>query len=129
MSPANAEVVIIDDDLDMIETLREFLDIAGHSLIATVSSRDELVDLLKKKKSIFSNTGKGVFLVDGNLTPNDTSGRDGDWCVSSIKRVFPKPFPIVIGRALEKPVSGADLQMTKHEVSNFSEVARRITGL
>ena len=119
MSPDNAKVFFVEDDDDSREVSTEFLEMKGHRVVEKASSLREAIS----KIPFLNRKGVNVAIVDGNLSFGDESGRDGETVSREIKAKHPNI--VVIGHALSKPISTADINCTKQEGS--SKLANVVT--
>ena len=121
MAPENAQIYYVEDDQDSREITEEFLEMAGHKIVETASSRQEALDKIPHLKEM----GVDVAIVDGNLTETDASGRDGEAIAKAIREQ--QPDIIVIGHALEKPIANANYNSTKYEGSmHLAELVTKV---
>ena len=112
MAPDRAKVFFVEDDADSREIATEFLQMKGHSVVETASSLNDALSKIPK----LNKKGVNVAVVDGNLSEGDESGRDGERVSREIKAQHPNIA--VIGHALNKPISAADVNCTKYEGSS-----------
>lgn len=120
MSPDRARVFFVEDNNDSRETSTEFLEMSGHIVVETASSLNEAL----KKIPNLNAKGVNVAIVDGNLSFGDESGRDGELVAREIKAK--QPNIVVIGHALKKPISTADINCPKIEGSSkLAEVVKQ----
>lgn len=82
MCPERANVCIINDSPGTIRATRFLLEISGHRVVATATTLEEAHAVIPT----LENLGVQVVLVDGNLSPNDTSGQDGALIAQEIRR-------------------------------------------
>jgi CheY-like chemotaxis protein len=126
MCPTEADIVLIEDNLVVIDATVETLKGAGHAVIAVLSNTSAVTEFLQNQP--LANPQKTVFLVDGTLENGDEPGMDGEDSIRNIRTVYPSTPPHIIGRALNKPVEGADIQRPKADFSS-RKLAQEINGL
>lgn len=120
MSPENAKVFHVEDNASTRETIKEFLELHGHTVIDSAGSLQDALD----KIPYLNEHGIQVAIVDGNLSPDDSSGRDGELVAGKIKERY--PGVIVIGNSLRDDVKGADINSPK--VDGASKLASIVTS-
>lgn len=109
MSPENSKVFLVENNDLAIKNYITSLERGGHTILQIASS---LGDALKKIPDL-DKLDINVAIVDGNLSEGDESGRDGETVAEQIKAQHPDI--LVIGRALENPISAADINCPKYE--------------
>lgn len=109
MSPEAAKIFWVEDDKDFVEVRSEFCRRAGHKVVLTASSREEVTEKIPLMKEV----GVQVAIVDGNLSQGDESGWDGEAVAKEIKTASPEV--VVIGNSLRKPIANADVNCPKVE--------------
>lgn len=86
MSPENARVFLVEDDKIGVVNTRWFLtENGGHTIVAEASSLEEALNLIPH----LEEKGVNVAVVDGNLSLNDSSGRDGATVAEEIRKRAP----------------------------------------
>lgn len=86
MSPENARVFLVEDDKIGVMRTRWFLtENGGHTIVAEASSLEEALNLIPH----LEEKGVNVAVVDGNLSPDDSSGRDGTTVAEEIRKEAP----------------------------------------
>ena len=109
MSPEKAKIFFVEDNQFVLRSKTFLLQRAGHQVVLTASSRQEVTE----KNPSLKDAGVQVALVDGNLSEGDDSGDDGEAVAREIKKH--NPDVIVIGHALRKPIASADINCPKVE--------------
>lgn len=85
MAPENARVFLIEDSDRIRETIKLRLGLEGHHVVLEAGSVEQAKDEISKAKEI----GVQVAVVDGNLSPNDISGKDGTLVAKTIRTELP----------------------------------------
>lgn len=83
--PKAAKVFLVEDDKNYRGAVRMFLELVGHTI---VFEADSLEDALKKIPEL-TKKGVRVAILDGNLSPHDTSGNDGRRIAVEMRRQTP----------------------------------------
>ncbi|MFH0749631.1 MAG: hypothetical protein V1917_01780 [Candidatus Gottesmanbacteria bacterium] len=107
MAPENANIFYVDDDQVMSDLDIEYLEGMGHHVIEQATSLAEAKQKIPKLKE----TNVQVAVIDGNLTPGNKSGADGEIMAKAIHKKFPEI--IVIGHSKDNPIIGADINVSK----------------
>ncbi len=123
MSPIEAKVFIIEDDDVYRETLQVWLErFGGHSVVGTAGTFQEAHDAAKG----LTELGTEIVTLDGNLTPGETNGREGEVLAQEIRRKAPSVT--IVGLSLRKGgVKGVHVDIGKS--AGLPEVNRVITEL
>lgn len=121
MSPERANVFLIENDENSRENAVTFLEMAGHRVVETASTLDEALNKIPS----LTNKGVDVAIVDGNLSFGDESGKNGEVIAREIKAAHPEI--VVIGHALRKPISTADVNCPK--IEGGSKLAETVTAI
>ena len=80
--PESAKIFLVDDNKSDLFNTRYFLEKAGHEIIVEATSLDKALMLIPE----LTEKGVNVAIVDGNLTPGDSSGRDGQMVAREIRK-------------------------------------------
>ncbi len=118
--PTHAKVFLAEDDAMIRMFACESLQENGHAVVAEAGTLQEALDTLPKLGSLMVD----VAVVDGNLTKNDRSGKDGSTIASKIRSLFPS---IKIIAWSGQPQTWGDLMLMKG--SPVSELTGAVTGL
>jgi len=129
----NLHVVIVDDDAIGAMTQREFIEAAGHAVIAILGDNAALVRFLDEE---FNEERGGhddnpyVFLLDGSHIEDMLGNDHGNYSQEIItQKLAGTRFKyITVGRPTRGVIIGADMQMPKREVRN-SEMIKRLEAL
>lgn len=73
MCPKEAKVFLVEDQERYRDLAHSYLEEAGHKVVAETKTLKEALELIPSLKE----KGVNVAVVDGNLSPNDVSGKDG----------------------------------------------------
>ncbi len=84
--PEKARVFVAEDDKDYQWLIEHNLIEAGHSVVLRAETFNDAVRAIGQ----FGELGVQVATIDGNFTPNDTSGFDGLLLVEAISRLAPQ---------------------------------------
>lgn len=120
MSPDNARIFFVEDDVPYRETYTMVLKTKGHSVVAFAGSQEEALKIVPQLKE----KGVQVAIVDGNLTKDDFSGLDGEDIANAIRKHDPKIK--IIGNAGSEFIGPCDVDFQKGKGPN--ELDRIIKG-
>jgi PAS domain S-box-containing protein len=115
-------ILLVDDQPDLLEITRLFLEKEGDLLVDTAISAEEALEMLRKKK------------YDAVVSDYDMQGMDGiEFLNEFMKRAVDKPFIIFTGKSREDIViralnSGADfyLQKSGDPISQYAELRNMV---
>lgn len=96
MAPEKAKLFIVDDDADTRDIIGDYMQMAGHKVVAEAGSVAAALTVIAKLRDV------DVALVDGNLSPHSRDGQDGAEVAAAFRQKFPgKPvFSISADRQL-----------------------------
>ena len=80
--PEEARILLVEDDPVHRMGLKSFLERHGHKIVAEAATFEEAAEVARKLSELEVN----VAIVDGNLTPDDTSGNDGRLITDLIRK-------------------------------------------
>ena len=83
MSPERARVFVVDDNDDYRDSLKEFLILSGHTVIAEATSLGSAMETIKGLENV------DVALIDGNLSETSRGGYDGARVAKEFREKFP----------------------------------------
>lgn len=83
--PERARVFVAEDNQDWQRTIEMVLERFGHSVILRAETLDDALKAIEQ----FEKLDVQVATIDGNLSPNDTSGHDVHALVEAITRIKP----------------------------------------
>lgn len=127
MSPANAEVFILEDDPRVIKSLSDWLDRRGHHVVGVASSREEFEN--KTAKIPFTNRDKAVLVVDGSLDPYGETIADGVWAIALWQQRHPDFAIKTIGWSGSGAIPGATQSFIKDSRHGGDFIADQITEI
>lgn len=121
MSPENARVMVVEDDEDWQHEIRESLQEAGHSVVLTATTRDEVLDKIKRE---MIESRVNVVTIDANLEPNTSSGEDGQAVAKAVRETAPSIK--IVGVSIAGIVRGVDTNVPKHEIEVLGEIVKNL---
>ena len=115
----NAKAFIAEDDSDWQEIYRDILEVEGHQVLLTATSRPEALAAVDKLFEL----GIDLALIDGNLNKRDNDGADGQAVLAAIRTKAPNVKTVGVS-ALSVP--GADAQASKIRIERLGEVVKNL---
>ena len=119
MSPEKARIFIAEDDSDWQNMIKECLEEAGHSVVATAQSLPEALNTVKR----LNNLHVDVAVIDGNLNELDSDGHDGRVVLQAIREHAPSVKTIGMSG---NSVRGTDVDLGKANVVDIGNVVTKL---
>lgn len=119
MSPIEAKVAVIEDNSQWRKIIKRLVERDGHSVVLEASTPKEAYEAVKK----FDELGVQVVTIDGNLSPDDTSGYDGRSVLAAVRKMTPTVKTIGMSGGT---VEGVDVNVGKNKAE---ELSKTITNL
>lgn len=104
-----AKVFVAEDDPSVQQIIKTILSRGGHEVILQAQTLSEALGSIKQLEEL----GIQVAIIDGNLTPGDTSGSDGHQLATAIKQLTPHVKTVGMS-ALQ--VHGVDIDLGKMRI-------------
>lgn len=117
--PERARVFVAEDDETILPLINRLLSRHGHTVVLQAQTLAEALRCIEQ----FEALDVQVAVIDGNLSPNDTSGADGYQLVTRIKELTPNVITIGMSNS---PVDGVHVDLGKKRAI---ELGRIITNL
>lgn len=119
MSPEKARVFVAEDDSTWQDMIKEFLEMSGHSVVASARSLPEAMSAVKRLQDLHVD----VAVIDGNLNEFDSDGHDGQSVLRAIREHAPRVRTIGMSG---NSVRGTDVDLGKAHLTDIGDVVRKL---
>lgn len=119
MSPEKARVFIAEDNKDYQSFLKEFLEEAGHTIVACATNLPDALRLVKR----LGELSVDVAVIDGNLNEYDSDGHDGQSVLRAIREHAPRVKTVGMSG---NSVRGTDVDLGKANLVDIGEVVKKL---
>jgi len=119
MCPEKAKVFIAEDDDGFREMVIERLEEGEHKVVAFAKTFKEAKELAPRLEEL----GVQVAILDGNLSPNETEGREGQTILRIIKEKSPRVKTVGISAGY---IQGVDIDLGKKRIEKLVEIVDKI---
>ena len=117
MAPENANIFFLDDNVDYLETMKDKLEEAGHSVPLVAHTLQEGKEAILK----FEEHHINVAILDRRLNPRDEKNADGERIGEEIQRTHTEV--ILIGNS----TSGIECARLNNYGKEFSNLIKMVT--
>jgi CheY-like chemotaxis protein len=119
MSPEKARVFVAEDDKDWQDMIKEFLEMAGHTVVASARTLPEAMSTVKRLQDLKVD----VAVIDGNLNEFDSDGYDGQSVLRAIREHAPRVRTVGMSG---NPVRGTDVDLGKTKLQDIGDVVTKL---
>lgn len=119
MSPEKARVFVAEDDSTWQDMIKEFLEMAGHSVVARATTLPEALNTVKRLDKL----NVDVAIIDGNLDESESRGYDGQAVLRAIREHAPRVRTIGMSG---NSVPGTDVDLGKRNLQNIGDVVTKL---
>lgn len=116
MTPERIKVFVAEDDSDWNKLYIQALKSAGHKIVANARTLEKALAAIETLGAL------DVAVVDGNLSPEYTQGKDGTKIAEALKKKFPNIKVFGVSRS---GFSGADVNLGKDNVDRLLKMLKQ----